>query len=63
MIRERGAARSALSDAISADLKARGMSFVGTTVIYAYLQAAGVIDSHEEGCFLAWDAAGQTAGE
>ena len=63
VIRERGAARSALSDAISADLKARGMSFVGTTVIYAYLQAAGVIDSHEEGCFLAWDAAGQTAGE
>ncbi len=29
------------------------MKFVGTTVIYAYLQAVGVIYSHEEGCFLA----------
>lgn len=43
---------SKLSDAVSEDLKKRGMKFVGTTIIYAYLQAIGVIYSHEEGCFL-----------
>ena len=43
---------SALSDEISADLKKRGMKFIGTTVIYAYLQAIGVIYAHEKGCFL-----------
>ena len=43
---------SELSDAISKDLKKRGMKFVGTTIIYSYLQAIGVIYSHEEGCFL-----------
>ncbi len=43
---------SPLSDKISKDLKKRGMKFVGTIVIYAYLQAVGVINSHEEGCFL-----------
>ena len=43
---------SPLSDDISKDLKKRGMKFVGTTVIYAYLQAVGVINSHEDGCFL-----------
>lgn len=43
---------SPLSDRISKDLKKRGMSFVGTTIIYAYLQAVGIINSHEEGCFL-----------
>ena len=44
---------SPLSDEISEDLKKRGMKFVGTTIIYAYLQAVGVINSHEDGCFLA----------
>lgn len=53
VIREQGQDRSALSDRLSADLKKRGMKFVGTTIIYAYLQAVGVIDSHDEGCFLA----------
>ena len=48
-------ASSPLSDAVSKDLKKRGMKFVGTTVIYTYLQAVGVIFSHEEGCFLACD--------
>ena len=43
---------SELSDAISRDLKKRGMTFVGTTIIYSYLQAVGVIYSHEKGCFL-----------
>ena len=48
---ETGLASSPLSDTISKDLKKRGMKFVGTTIIYAYLQAVGVINSHEEGCF------------
>lgn len=51
-IHETGRATSPLSDAVSRDLKARGMKFVGSTVIYAYLQAIGVISAHEEGCFL-----------
>ncbi len=42
---------SSLSDRISADLKRRGMSFVGSTIIYSYLQAAGIINAHEDGCF------------
>ena len=43
---------NALSDAISKDLQRRGMTFVGSVIIYSYLQAIGVIYSHEEGCFL-----------
>lgn len=43
---------STLSDEISGDLSARGMKFVGTVIIYSYLQAVGVINSHEEGCYL-----------
>ena len=50
---ETGLTSSKLSDNISKDLKKRGMKFVGTTVIYAYLQAVGVIYSHESGCYLA----------
>ena len=41
-----------LSDRISRDLKRRGMRFVGTTIIYAYLQAIGGITSQDRGCFL-----------
>ena len=41
-----------LSDTISKDLKKRGMKFIGTTIIYSYLQAIGIINSHEEGCWL-----------
>ena len=41
-----------LSDAISNDLKKRGMKFVGSTIIYAYLQAVGFIYSHEKQCYL-----------
>ncbi len=41
-----------LSDKISSDLKRRGMTFVGSTIIYSYLQAIGVICSHEKGCYL-----------
>ena len=41
---------SALSDAVSKDLKRRGMTFVGSTIIYSYLQAIGIINGHEKGC-------------
>ena len=44
--------RSDLSDAISKDLMKRGMRFVGTTIIYSYLQAIGIIVSHDKECFL-----------
>lgn len=44
--------RSELSDIISKDLQKRGMKFVGTTIIYSYLQAIGVIYSHEKECFM-----------
>lgn len=40
-----------LSDRISKDLYRRGMRFVGTVIIYSYLQAVGVVDDHEPGCF------------
>ena len=52
VIYEKGVTSSPLSDRISKDLKKRGMKFVGTTIIYSYLQAVGVIYSHEEGCYL-----------
>ena len=42
---------SALSDEISKDLKKRKMSFVGSVTIYSYLQAVGVVNDHEKGCF------------
>ena len=41
---------SSLSDQISADLKKRGMKFVGSTIIYSYLQAMGVMNDHETTC-------------
>jgi DNA-3-methyladenine glycosylase I len=43
---------SPLSDEVAKDLKKRGMKFVGSTIIYSYLQAVGVIDGHDEGCYL-----------
>lgn len=43
---------SPLSGAISQDLKKRGMTFVGSTIIYAYLQAIGVINAHSDDCWL-----------
>ncbi|RUQ85318.1 DNA-3-methyladenine glycosylase I [Legionella septentrionalis] len=45
--------RTSISDAISKDLKKRGMSFVGSTIIYAYMQAVGMVDDHQTGCFKA----------
>lgn len=41
-----------LSDTISEDLKKRGMKFVGSTIIYSYLQTIGMIYSHDKNCFL-----------
>lgn len=52
IIYETGKCSSELSDRIAADLKKRGMKFVGTTIIYSYLQAVGVIYSHEKECYL-----------
>ena len=42
--------RSELSDKISKDLKKRGMSFVGSTIIYSYLCAVGIINAHDKNC-------------
>ena len=41
-----------LSDKISIDLQRRGMKFVGSVIIYSFLQAIGVINSHERNCFM-----------
>lgn len=41
------------SDALSKDLKARGMRFVGSTIMYAYMQAVGLVDDHLRSCFRA----------
>lgn len=40
-----------LSDRISKDLKKRGMKYVGTVIIYSYLQAIGVVNDHQKDCF------------
>ena len=44
-------AKTPLSEVISKDLKKRGFSFVGPTIIYAYMQAAGLVNDHVVGCF------------
>jgi DNA-3-methyladenine glycosylase I len=44
-------ANTSLSDAISKDLKVRGFKFVGTTVIYAHMQATGMVNDHVQDCF------------
>ena len=46
-------ARTELSDRVSIALRARGFSFVGSTIVYAYLQATGVVDDHYADCFRA----------
>ena len=43
--------RTELSDALSKDLAKRGFKFVGSTIVYAYLQAIGMVDDHLESCF------------
>jgi DNA-3-methyladenine glycosylase I len=44
-------ATTAISDALSKDLKKRGFKFVGSTVIYAHMQATGMVNDHEVSCF------------
>jgi DNA-3-methyladenine glycosylase I len=44
-------ARTALSDGISEDLKARGFKFVGSTVVYSHMQATGMVNDHLVTCF------------
>ena len=50
VIYENDKTTSILSDNISQDLQKRGMKFVGSTIIYSYLQALGVINSHDDTC-------------
>ena len=45
-------ATNPVSDTLSKDLKKRGFRFVGSTIIYAYLQAAGLVDDHTDDCFI-----------
>jgi len=45
-------ATSAVIDALSKDLKKRGFRFVGSTIVYAYMQAAGLVNDHTTDCFL-----------
>ncbi|MDY5280099.1 DNA-3-methyladenine glycosylase I [Sharpea porci] len=52
VIYEVGKTTNAISDAMSKDLKKRGVKYAGSVTIYSFLQAVGVINSHEEGCFL-----------
>ena len=52
IIYETGVVKNRLSDEISKDLQKRGMKFVGSIIIYSYLQAIGIICSHEKDCFL-----------
>lgn len=54
---------SDLSDRISKDLKRRGFKFVGTTIIYAYLQAVGIVNDHSRKCYLSQDLAGTKSKE
>ncbi|HVC12957.1 MAG TPA: DNA-3-methyladenine glycosylase I [Burkholderiales bacterium] len=54
-------ARTALSDALSKDLKRRGFKFVGSTIMYAFMQAVGMVNDHAPDCFR-YRARGRTRG-
>jgi DNA-3-methyladenine glycosylase I len=45
-------ATTSTSDALSADLRGRGFRFVGSTIVYSFMQAVGLVDDHLPGCFL-----------
>ncbi len=45
-------AETPLSDKISKDLKKRGFKFVGSTIVYAYMQAIGIVNDHVQSCYL-----------
>ena len=51
IIYETGKSTNSLSDKISKDLNKRGMKFVGSTIIYSFLQSIGIIYSHDKNCF------------
>ena len=56
LVRRRGAgvpARTEVSDALSKDLKRRGFRFVGSTIMYAFMQATGMVNDHAWDCFCA----------
>jgi DNA-3-methyladenine glycosylase I len=55
-------ATTAESDALSKDLKARGFKFVGSTIVYAHMQATGLVDDHLLTCFRRAGAEGKRAG-
>jgi DNA-3-methyladenine glycosylase I len=44
-------ATTAVSDALSKDLRKRGFGFVGSTIVYAFMQSVGLVDDHLPGCF------------
>ena len=44
-------ATTADSDRLSADLRQRGFRFVGSTIVYAFMQSVGLVDDHAPGCF------------
>ena len=44
-------ATTPISDAISKDFKKRGMNFVGSTIMYAFMQSVGMVDDHEANCY------------
>jgi len=44
-------ATTPVSDALSVDLKRRGMRFVGSTIVYSFMQSVGLVDDHPPGCF------------
>ena len=44
-------ARTEISDAFSKDLKKRGFNFVGSTIMYAHMQAVGMVNDHVDACF------------
>ena len=44
-------ARTPLSDRVSKDLQQRGFKFVGSTIVYSHMQATGLVNDHEVGCF------------
>jgi 3-methyladenine DNA glycosylase Tag len=44
-------ATTPVSDALSRDLKRRGFRFVGSTIVYAFMQSVGLVDDHLPGCF------------
>jgi DNA-3-methyladenine glycosylase I len=53
-------AKTAESEALSKDLKQRGFRFVGSTIVYAYMQAVGLVHDHTSDCFLAGRAFNKT---